>query len=348
MLREAGSSSARYIVRGEPTVDVVDEGVRTALAAGCDWVVGLGGGSVLDAAKAIAVLMTNDGLALDYLEIVGGGRSIERAGAPFLAIPTTAGTGSEVTKNSVLTEPRARVKVSIRSPHMLPSAALIDPELTVSLPPALTASTGLDALTQLIEAYLTPQASEMTDPFALEGIARSARSLRVAMRGGQEIDAREDLALASLYGGLALANAGLGAVHGIAAPLGGRHPVPHGVVCALLLPAVFEANLRALRSTDPCSPALARMARVGEILASPPGGYEREVGADQGEDLAEEAALRLRRLVSDAGFRGLASYGITEADIPPIVAGAQRANSMKGNPIRLPDEALAAAIASAL
>jgi alcohol dehydrogenase class IV len=346
-LEAAGIGLVHFLVRGEPTTATADDGARFAIASGCELVIGLGGGSVLDAAKAISGLITNGGDILDYLEVVGRGRSLESPAAPLIAIPTTAGTGSEVTKNAVLTETSARVKASIRSPLLLPAVALVDPDLTHSLPPSLTASTGLDALTQLIEAYLTPRANPVTDLFALDGIARSARSLLHALEDGSDAEAREDLALASLFGGFALANAGLGAVHGIAAPLGGRHPVPHGVACAVLLPHVFEANLRALRRADPSSPALARMGRVGEVLMESfrvPGGSL----PDELDDPAEYAARLLHFIVSRCRLPGLASYGVTRSDISALVEGALRASSMKGNPIPLTSDELATAISAAL
>lgn len=349
-LADAGVTVTPLLLHGEPTVDVANEGTRRALAAACDAVLGLGGGSVLDAAKAISALMTNGGDALDYLEIAGGGRTLETPAAPFVAIPTTAGTGSEVTKNAVLTEPRARVKASIRSALMLPSVALVDPDLTLSLPPSLTASTGLDALTQLIEAFLTPRASPVTDLFALDGIARSARSLLRAVRDGTDRGAREDLALASLFGGLALANAGLGAVHGIAAPLGGRHPVPHGVACARLLPHVFEANLRLLRTEAPGSNALDRMRRIGELLLAGPDVASGGVVSHDSDvdDPAEAAVAILRDTVDACTLPRLSAFGVTPADIPPIVEGALRATSMKGNPVLLSADRLASIVAAAL
>jgi alcohol dehydrogenase class IV len=313
-------------------------------------VIGLGGGSVLDAAKAISGLMTNGGDALDYVEIVGRGREMESPAAPFLAIPTTAGTGSEATKNAVLTEPRARVKVSMRSPLLLPAAALVDPELTFSLPVPLTASTGLDALTQLLEAAVGTRATPMTDLFALDGIARSARSLARALRDPGDAAAREDLALASLYGGLALANAGLGAVHGIAAPLGGRHPVPHGVACAVLLPHVFETNLRALRERDPGGAGLARIARASEVLVASWRDGDGDGGAadETDGDAPDAAAALLHRLVASCRLPGLSSFGVGRADILPLAEASLRASSMKGNPVALSSAEIEAAIAAAL
>lgn len=347
-LHEAGVGAVRYLVRGEPTTAIADEGARIALASRCDCVIGLGGGSVLDAAKAISGLMTNGGEALDYLEIVGKGRTIESLAAPFLAIPTTAGTGSEATKNAVLTVPRERVKASLRSTLLLPAAALVDPDLTHSLPSALTASTGLDALTQLLEAAITPRANPMTDLFALEGIARSARSLARALRDPQDAGAREDLALASLYGGLALANAGLGAVHGIAAPLGGRHPIPHGVACAVLLPHVFATNLRALRRTDPAGAGLARVARASEVLVTHWRDADGAPAEDADDDVPDIAAALLRRVVDSCGLPRLGAYGVGASDIPPLAEASRRASSMKGNPVELSLAEIEAAIAAAL
>ena len=209
----------------------------------CDTVIGFGGGAALDAAKAIAILMTNPGDVTDYLEIIGRGKTLTEPPVPCIAIPTTAGTGSEVTRNSVIASREERVKVSLRSPLMLPKVVVVDPELTYDLPPAITASTGVDALTQLIEPFVCSRANPLTDGLCQEGIERVARSLRRAFesagRGEAPADAaaREDMAVASLFGGLALANAGLGAVHGLAAPLGGMIGAPHGAVCAALLPS---------------------------------------------------------------------------------------------------------------
>lgn len=233
LLAGRGLTSTTYAVAGEPDVDSVRRGAALARDEGCDCVVGFGGGAALDAAKAIAILMTNPGDVLDYLEIVGRGKTLTEAPLPMMAIPTTAGTGTEVTRNSVIISPEHRVKVSLRSPLMLPGIALVDPELTYTLPPTLTATTGLDALTQLIEPFVCTRANPFTDGLCKEGITRVVRSLRRVVDSGQTVAARgsagapeiaaarEDMAVASLFGGLALANAGLGAVHGIAGPLGG-------------------------------------------------------------------------------------------------------------------------------
>jgi alcohol dehydrogenase class IV len=289
--------------------------------------VAIGGGSVIDTAKAIAGLLTNDGDPLDYLEVVGRGQPLTRAALPWIAVPTTAGTGAEVTRNAVLAVPEKRVKVSLRSALLLPRVALVDPELTHDLPPALTAATGLDALTQLIEPYVSRRANPMTDAVCVDGIRRAARSLRRASENGRDASAREDMALASLYGGIALANAGLGAVHGFAGPIGGMLPAPHGAICAALLPHVVEANLRALRDRAPRSPALARYEEVARLLTG------------RAQAVADDAAPWLRDLTRALGIAPLRDYGITSTDFAAIAAAAEKASSMKANPLPLtPDE----------
>ena len=336
LLSESGVDATRLRVPGEPTTTLVEGGVSEARRAGCDVVVALGGGSVIDAAKAIAALLTNPGELLDYLEVVGRGRPLAARAAPLVAIPTTAGTGAEVTRNAVLMVEEEGVKVSLRSPLMLPAVALVDPELTYSLPPAITASTGLDALTQCIEPFVTPQASPLTDALAREGMARAAGALARAVRDGGDVDARRDMALASLCGGLALANAKLGAVHGFAAPLGGMFPVPHGVACARLLPLVVEANVRALRERDASSPALARYDEVARILTGRPAAR------------AEDGAAWLRALGAELEIPPLSADGIAERDVGRVVEKARRASSMQGNPIVLADAELASILHAAL
>jgi alcohol dehydrogenase class IV len=263
ILAALGASSVESVlfsVAGEPATDTVRQGTARGRDAGCDLVIGFGGGSAIDAAKAIATLLANGGDPLDYMEGIGGGKPLTIPALPIIAIPTTAGTGAEVTRNAVVASPEHRVKASLRSPHMLPRLALVDPELTYSLPPAVTAGTGLDALTQLIEPFVSHRANPVTDAVCREGIARAARSLRRAYENGADAQAREDMALASLFGGLALANAGLGAVHGFAAPICGMFPAPHGATCAALLPHVIAANVHALRARQADGPALARYA----------------------------------------------------------------------------------------
>jgi len=329
-------SATTLAIAGEPTTDDIARGLAEARAAGCDFVVGFGGGSVLDSAKAIAALLTNGGELFDYLEVIGRARPLARAAAPCLAIPTTAGTGAEVTRNAVLASPAHRLKVSLRSPHLLPRVALVDPELTHDLPPALTATTGLDALTQLIEPYVSSRANPLTDALCADGLRRAARSLRRAVENGRDPAAREDLALASLLGGLALANAGLGAVHGFASPIGGMFPAPHGAVCAALLPHVIEANLRALRARAPNHDALRRYDEVARLLTGEP------------HAAADDAVRWTRKLVADLRIPTLASYGLARTDFPTLVSAAAKASSMKANPIALTPDELAGILDRAL
>jgi alcohol dehydrogenase class IV len=329
VLREEGVAAVAYSVFGEPAIETVENGAALARREKCDLVISFGGGSLLDAGKAIAAMLTNPGELLDYLEVIGRGRTLAQPSAPFIAIPTTAGTGSEVTRNAVLASPEHRVKVSLRSPFMLPRVALVDPELTYDLPPAITASTGLDALTQVIEPYVCSRANPLTDALCVEGIRRAARSLRTACANSRNAAAREDMAVASLFGGLALANAGLGAVHGFAGPLGGMFPAPHGAVCAALLPHVVEANLRALRRRAPNSGALRRYDEVARLITS-----ETDAAAD-------DAVEWLRKLVSDLQIPSLKTYGVTREHTSAIVEKSAKASSMKANPIGLTSEELA-------
>ena len=331
-----GISAATFSVAGEPEIATVKDGTALAKKENCDFVLSLGGGSVIDTGKAIAAMMANEGELLDYLEIIGKGETLKKQPAPFIAVPTTAGTGSEVTRNAVLGSPEHKVKVSLRSPLMLARLAVVDPELTYDLPPTLTASTGLDALTQLIEPYVCLRANLMTDGLCLEGLHRAARSLREAVLNGQNKAAREDMALASLSGGLALANAGLGAVHGFAGPVGGMFTAPHGAVCGALLPYVMAANLRALRERDPKSPALGRYAHIARILTG-----NQHATADAG-------AEGVQNLVAEMPIPKLGAYGIREEHISAIVAKATNASSMKSNPIVLTSEELAEALRPAL
>jgi alcohol dehydrogenase class IV len=310
-------------VSGEPEIAAIESGVQTAKKQSCDLIISLGGGSVIDSGKAIAAMLSNPGELLDYLEVIGRGQTLTKASAPFIAIPTTAGTGSEVTRNAVLGSPKHNVKVSLRSPFMLPSAAIVDPELTSGLPPALTASTGLDALTQLIEPYVSSRANPMTDGLCVEGIRRAAQSLRTACADGGNMVAREDMSLVSLFGGLALANAGLGAVHGFAGPIGGMFPAPHGAVCAALLPHVMEANLRALEQRHPGGESLRRYDEVARLLTG------------RGTATAKDGVESVHALVSDLRIPRLRTYGITTQHLPEIVDKASRASSMKANPISL-------------
>ena len=335
-LTQAGLAVTRFSVAGEPTVATAMAGALLARENGCDVVIGLGGGGALDAAKAVAALATNTADIFTYLEVVGAGRPLTERPLPVLAVPTTAGTGAEATANAVLTVPGERVKVSLRSPLMLPAPALIDPLLTVSMPPAVTAATGLDALTQLLEAFVSNKANPMTDALCREGLTRAARSLAAAYADGSNCDAREDMALASLFGGMALANAKLGAVHGFAAPLGGLFNAPHGQICASLLPVVTAANIRALRSRAPASPALAAYATAAAIVTGTPNATP------------EDGVVWLAALCRQLAAPTLAQLGVTSSDIPLVVAKAAQASSMQGNPIALTDAEMTAIVTAAL
>ena len=323
-------------VDSEPNLAFVRTGVALAGAESIDVVVGVGGGSAIDAGKAIAALATNPGDPLDYLEVVGRGLPLPAAPLPFVAVPTTAGTGTEVTRNAVLTVPEHHVKASLRSTLMLPRVAIVDPALTLTLPPALTAATGLDALTQLIEPFLSVRANPLTDALCVDGIPRVARSLRQACEHGHDIGARTDMSLAALLGGLALANAGLGAVHGLAAPIGGLFRAAHGEVCAALLPHVLRANVAALRTRAPGSDALSRAGALGALLTGQPG-----AGADAAVDWVRDTCTAL-------GIPPLASHGMGPDDVPGVAEQASRASSTRGNPIDLTDEELQDILRSAL
>jgi alcohol dehydrogenase class IV len=325
-----------FQVRGEPTVEVVREGVTLARGQKIDLVVGLGGGSVLDAGKAIASLTTNPGDVLDYLEVIGRGQSIKHASIPFVAIPTTSGTGAEVTRNAVLASPEHKVKVSLRSPLMLPRLAIVDPGLTIDLLPEVTATTGFDALTQLIEPFISNAANPLTDSLCREGIRRIARSLQRACEHGDDTEAREDMSLASLFGGMALANARLGAVHGLAGPIGGMYSAPHGAICARLLPFAMETNLHALRQRSPRSVALARLEEVAHLLTMNPGAQ------------ADDAIIWLKELGSNLNIPPLSTYNMNQPDISVIVGQAMKASSMRGNPIELTEEELSASLERAI
>jgi alcohol dehydrogenase class IV len=323
VLSEQGIETILFSVAHEPTIELARQATQRAEEAECDLIIGFGGGSALDTGKAVAVLLTNEGDPLDYLEIIGRGQQLKARPAPYIAIPSTAGTGSEVTRNAVLASPEHRVKVSLRSPLMLPRLAVVDPELTHSVPPEVTASTGLDALTQVVEPYVSKRANPLTDALCREGMRRAACSLQRAFDNGDDAAARKDMALTSLFSGLALANAGLGAVHGFAGPIGGMFPAPHGAVCGRLLPYVMAVNVRALKERAPESDALRRYDEIAQILTG-----DDSATADDGVTWVQALCDKLQVL-------GLASYGVTSEDFPALVEKATVAGSMKGNPIEL-------------
>ena len=322
-LTAGGITCHPFSVAGEPTLADAERGAKLARAERLDHVISHGGGSAIDCGKAIAALATNDGPALDYLEVIGRGLPLRNPPLPFIAIPTTAGTGAEVTRNAVLASPEHRVKASLRHPLMLPRLAVVDPTLTLGLTPALTASTGMDALTQLIEPFLSCRANAMTDALCREALPKAARSLLRAFAQPDDLAAREEMSLAALFSGLALANAGLGAVHGFAAPIGGMFDAPHGAVCAALLPAVLEINLRALRQRHPRSAALHRFGELARLLTGLPGAT------------ADDAIVWTRDLQAELTIPPLRTHGLTLADVPVLCEKAAAASSMKGNPVAL-------------
>lgn len=335
-LKQGGLEVVTAQVIGEPATDSVQRLTAHARAERCEVVIGLGGGSVIDAAKAVSGLLTNEGDLFDYLEVIGKAQPLKNPAAPYIAIPTTAGTGAEVTRNAVLGSKEHRVKVSLRSPLMLPRLAIVDPELTYDLPPDVTSYTGLDALTQVIEPYVCTRANPMTDGWCVEGIRRAARSLPKAVEQGNDKVAREDMAVTSLFGGLALANAGLGAVHGFAAPFGGMFPAPHGAVCAALLPHVMAANIKALRESAPESIALMRYEEIGRLLT----------GKAQGT--AEDGVQWVAKLVKDLQVPKLSQYGCAEKDVVEVVEKAAKASSMKANPVALTTSVLSEVLRAAI
>ena len=335
-LEGAGFHCTLFGVDGEPTVAVALAGGAAAREAGVNVVIAIGGGSVVDAGKAIAAFATNDGDPLEHLEVIGRGRPLRVAPLPFIAVPTTAGTGSEVTRNAVLGSPEHGVKVSLRSPMMLPAVALVDPGLTLSLPRDLTAATGLDALTQLIEPFVSNRANPLTDALCRDGIPLAARSLPVVCRNGRDAEARAGMSYASLLGGLALVNSGLGVVHGFAAPIGGMFDAPHGAVCAAILPHGIRANIAALRERNPDGGALARYIEVARLLTA-----DTTAQAEDGADWLSE-------LVRDLGVPGLAAYGIATSDCSAVIAKAAKASSMKANPVELSESELARVFTASL
>ncbi len=336
LLAGLGLPAAVFPVAGEPTAERARAGVAAAREHGADVVAAIGGGSVIDLGKAAAMLLANGGDPLDYLEVVGSGRKITQPSAPCVAVPTTAGTGAEVTANAVLGVPGHRLKASLRSPLMIPRVALVDPELTVSCPPPVTAASGLDALTQCLEPFVSVRATPLTDGLAREGLRRAATGLRAAHADGADLAARTDMAMCALLGGMALANAKLGAVHGLAGVIGGTADVPHGMACAALLAPVIEANVRTLRSGTPGSPALDRYAEVAQLLTGRPGASVEDGLAWIGETLT---LLRVP---------GLAAFGLGPGQADDIAAKAAASSSMQGNPVPLSHDELKAVVLQAL
>jgi alcohol dehydrogenase class IV len=336
LLDDVGLPTAVFPVAGEPTIELARAGTAAAREHGADVVAAIGGGSVIDLGKAVAMLLGNGGDPLDYLEVVGSGRKITQPAVPCVAVPTTAGTGSEVTANAVLASPEHGLKASLRSPLMIPRVALVDPRLAFSCPPPVTAASGLDALTQCLEPYVSIRANPLTDGLAREGLRRAGSGLRAAYDDGGDLGARADMAICSLLGGMALANAKLGAVHGLAGVIGGTAAVPHGVACAALLAPVIETNVRALRSVDPGDPVLDRYMEAAQLLTGRPTAS------------IEFGVAWIRETITLFGMPGLAAFGIGPQDADGIADKAATSSSMQGNPIALSRTELRATILEAL
>ena len=323
LLDAHGISYIQSDINHEPTISSIQKLVDTARQFSPDLVIGIGGGSALDSAKSTAAFLSNSGDISDYLEIIGLNKPLTKESVPLITIPTTSGTGAEVTKNAVLGSTRRKVKVSLRSPLLFPKIALIDPELTLSLPKDITAFTGLDALTQLIEPYTCIDPNPLTDALCREGIRRIGESLFNVFDDGNDYKAREDMSLASLFSGLALTNAKLGAVHGLAGPLGGKIQAPHGAICACLLPQVMEGNLSAIIERNPDHPVLERFDIIGKILCNKPSAK------------AKDGVQWIREFCELARIQNLSFYGLTEKDFNKIIEKSIRSSSMKGNPVTL-------------
>jgi len=342
LLAGLGLAAAVFPVAAEPTVELAQAAVGAARRHGADVIAAIGGGSVIDTGKAVAMLLGNGGDPLDYLEVVGSGRGITQPSVPCVAVPTTAGTGAEVTANAVLAVPSHRVKASLRSPLMIPRVALVDPLLTVSCPPSVTAASGLDALTQCLEPFMSIQATPLTDGLAREGLRRAGTGLRAAYADGSDLAARADMALCGLLGGIALANAKLGAVHGLAGVIGGTADVPHGMACAALLAPVVEANVQALRPGGagrpglPAASVLDRYTEAAQLLTGDPAAS------------IEDGLTWIRETLTLLQVPGLAAFGLGPQQADDITAKALTSSSMKGNPVALSHADLKAILLQAL
>ena len=315
--------TALFQVTSEPTTYLISKALKNARTSQPDTLTGLGGGSVIDTGKALAALLNNDGELLDYLEIVGKGKPLLHPSIPYMAIPTTAGTGSEVTRNSVIGVPDSAVKVSLRSPYMIPRWAVVDPELTYDLPPEISAYTGMDAFIQCLEAYLSRDANPLSDGIALQGLQRASLSLRAACQPKLDKAAKSDLCVASLCGGIALANAKLGAIHGFAGPIGGMIEAPHGALCAGLLLPVLRMNYDIVMRRESDGKTSRKFDQVAQVLTGNPtakGSY---------------AIAWIESLLKDLPLATLSELGFTEAMIPEAVKKSTQSSSMKGNPIDL-------------
>ncbi len=328
VLNKSGLDWQVDFVQDEPMIPKVVEILGRLNAFVPDAVVGFGGGNAMDTAKAVAALSTNQGEITDYLEVIGRGMHFSEASLPVVAIPTTAGTGSEVTRNAVIGDPDKKVKVSLRSPLLIPKVALVDPELTIQMPPNVTASTGMDAVTQLIEPFTSNRANPFTDALCREGLVRAANSLREAYIHGNDLSARQDMSIASLFGGIALANAKLGIVHGFASVLGGMYNAPHGAICARLLPLAVNNNIKALKERDGRNNTISKYVEIAKIVT----GHHKAT--------LDDGINWLQQLSNELHIKPLRQYGLRTEDFEGIVQQTKTASSTQGNPIILTDNEL--------
>lgn len=324
-------------IPGEPSPEMVDAAVAAHKNGGVGVVLGIGGGSALDAAKAIAGLLHPGNSVMDHLEGVGPEAPYEGPAVPFIAVPTTAGTGSEATKNAVLSRHGTEgFKKSFRDDKLVAEWALVDPELIRTCPQSVVAANGMDAFTQLLESYVSTKANPMTEALAWAGMEAFARGFWAAYAGGGSeaaVAGRAHVAFASLQSGICLAQTGLGSVHGLASPLGAFFPIPHGVVCGTLLAAATEVNVRALAQRDAGGVALAKYRRIAGLLSG-----REDVAALV--DMLSEWTHRL-------GLERLSAYGMSDADVPRVVANS-RGSSMKTNPVVLTDDEIATVVRARL
>lgn len=325
-LSARGCSVTRFAVTGEPAVGDIERGLTAARSQGADVIVGIGGGAALDTAKAIAALAPTTRPISDHLEVVGRGLPLELPPLRFVALPTTAGTGAEVTRNAVIQVPEARRKVSLRDPAMLPELAIVDPALTDNCPRAVTLASGLDAVTQVIEPYLCTRANPLTDALCRDAIPKGLCALHSLMERGESPADRDTMAWVSLCGGLALANAGLGVVHGLAGPLGGLTGAAHGAICGALLPHGLEANAGAVSDAETGR----RIAQVRRWIAEALGGTP------------ESAFDTLAAWSRDQGLPGLGALGMTKETRDMAASAAAASSSMKANPVAFTETQLGA------
>jgi len=311
-------------IPSDPTVETVDNGANFARKEGCNLVIALGGGSVLDTGKAISAMVTNEGSVADYQEIEGKGRKFKTKPIPFIAIPTTSGTGSEATKNAVITNTKLGLKKSIRDPWLIPEIALVDPELTLSLPPYVTAICGGDALTQCVESYLGKKSQEITDALALHAIGLIGKSLVKTVKDGKNLEARKNMAMAALLSGLCLSNSGLGAAHALSHPLGVYYKIPHGLSCAVLLPYVMEYNLPVVTK---------RLTKIAQSLGE-------DISILSETENAQRAVDKVKDLLTQAGIKSnLSEWEIKKDNFSQLVKGS-KGGSLNNNPRDVSDEDL--------